>query len=206
MKSLSRNFYPWLGETSRFRIHIHSGFFSSAICILILYIVIQMAYYSGVERNNLTANQENKMNNRATLSVGLNQKYADCELRAKFLPWLEAQAPVNPQAKDAAMHIYALEELMDAEKYATLSVMANDMRDHLAEIRLGNSDDFNRGYQRAINLVMDKLEDIDIDSQAATSIMEIQTETVRDAQTLCKNTDDYQAIGNYAKAIEDSAQ
>lgn len=146
------------------------------------------------------------MNNRTILSVGLNQNFANCELRAKFLPWLEIQAPVNPQARDAAMHIYALECLMDAEKYSALSVMANDMRSHLAEIRLGNNDDFNQGYQRAINLVIDKLEEIDIDSQAATSIMEIQVATVRDAQTLCKNTDDYQAIGNYAKAIEDGAQ
>ena len=146
------------------------------------------------------------MNSRTALSVGLNQKYANCKLRAKFLPWLEIQAPVNEQAKDAAMHIYSLEGLMDVEKYAMLSVMADDMRNHLAEIRLGNSDDFNRGYQRAINLVIDKLEDIDIDSQAATSISEMMSAAVRDAQTLCKNTDDYQAVGNYAKAIEDSVQ
>ena len=146
------------------------------------------------------------MSNRATLSVGLTQNFADCELRAKFLPWLEIQAPVNEQAKDAALHIYALEGLMDVEKYATLSVMANDMREHLAEIRISNNDDFNRGYQRAINLVIDKLEEIDIDSQAATSIMEMMSAAVRDAQTLCKNTDDYQAVGNYAKAIEDSVQ
>lgn len=143
---------------------------------------------------------------RATLSVGLTQNFADCELRAKFLPWLEIQAPVNPQAKDAAQHIYALEGLMDVEKYASLSVMANDMREHLAEIRLGNSDDFNRGYQRAINLVIDKMESIDIDSQAATSISEMMAAAVRHAQTLCRDNDDYQSLGNYAKAIEDGAQ
>ena len=36
--------------------------------------------------------------------------------------------------------------------------------------------------------------------------MEMMSAAVRDAQTLCKNTDDYQAVGNYAKAIEDSVQ
>ena len=139
---------------------------------------------------------------KVELSVGLTQDFEHRTDRKKAFSMLEN----IENSGEIIEYISELESLFAVEKYSTLSVMANDMREHLAEIRISNNDDFNRGYQRAINLVIDKLEEIDIDSQAATSIMEMMSAAVRDAQTLCKNTDDYQAIGNYAKAIEDGAQ
>lgn len=141
------------------------------------------------------------MSTRATLSVGLNQDYANCELRKKFIPWLESIASTN--AKNALQHIYELEGLMDVEKYASLSNMANDMRNHLAEIRLSQSDSENKAYQLAINLVIDKIEAIDIESQAATSIAEIQVATLLKAAEEINHEDDYVSVFKLAQDIND---
>lgn len=146
----------------------------------------------------------NKPAERATLSVGLNMNFAgDEELNAGKL-WLQLNLPHTDVLIN---HIQTLEAIIDVEKYATLSVMAGELRDHLSNsCELSNKDLYRHGFQAAISMVVSAFEDIDLESNGATSIAEIQAATVRHVQTLCKNNDDYQALGNYAKAIIDGAQ
>lgn len=147
------------------------------------------------------------MNDRMILSVGITQDFSNCEERNEVVSWLEATAPLTPvsqqHAKNALKHIHELEALIPIEKYASLSNMANDMRKHLAEIRLNQTDDFNKGYQTAINIVIDAFEDHDANTQAATSIAEIQASTLLNIATEIVNPDDYQAVVMFAKAIND---
>lgn len=143
------------------------------------------------------------MNNRVELSVGITQDFAASKVREKMIMWLGFQAPINEQAKNAVAHIHALEGLMSVEKYASLSNAAGSLRDHLGKVREYNVNEFNKGFQAAINLIMSIAEDIDLDAQAATSIAEMQEAAVREAQTLCKDDNDYQAVGNYAQSIID---
>ena len=143
---------------------------------------------------------------RTILSVGLNMKYAgNRELSAAKL-WLEFQKNISPQSDLLVKHIQELEALIGVEGHSSLSRMADDMRSHLEEIRPNHTHRYSAGYQLAINLVIDKMGDIDLESNCATSITEIQAATIRDVQKLCVNTDDYQAVGDYAKAIEDGAK
>ncbi len=143
------------------------------------------------------------MNDRAILSVGLTQDFSNCEKRKNFIPWLAMHPPICKQPLDALSHIRELEALIPIEKYASLSNMANDMRKHLAEIRLDQTDDFNKGYQTAINIVIDAFEDHDANTQAATSIAEIQAATLLNIATEIRGTEDYQTVVQFAKAIND---
>ncbi len=143
------------------------------------------------------------MNDRAILSVGLTQDFAECEKRKEFMPWLGTKAPMCDKANNAMQHIYELEALIQIEKYATLSNMANEMRNHLAEIRLKQSGKETTGYQLAINLVIDTLEDIDKETQAATSIAEIQAASLLSIATEIRSTEDYQTVVQFAKAINE---
>ena len=136
---------------------------------------------------------------KVELSVGLTQDFEHRTDRKKAFSMLEN----IENSGEIIEYISELESLFAVEKYSTLSVMANDMREHLAEIRLGNSDDFNQGYQRAINLVIDRLEEIDIDSQAATSIMEMQAAMLLQAAELIRGQDDYAAVVNLAKSVHE---
>lgn len=152
------------------------------------------------------------MNQRATLSVGLSQNFAECEKRKRFMPWLEdycprENTPLAPRphdnAKNALQHINELEALIPIEKHATLSNIANDMRNHLAEIRPNQTDDFNKGYQTAINMVIDAYEDHDANTQAATSIAEIQAATLLSVAEEIRSQDDHATVVLFAKAIND---
>lgn len=143
------------------------------------------------------------MNSRTSLSVGITQDFPKCELRQSFMAWLGIVATYQTDAANAIQHIEAIEGLLAAERYASLSIMADDMKNHLAEIRPKSSDDFNKGYQLAINLVYDKLEVLDVNAQCATSIAELQAAAILDAVTEVKNIDDYQAMVDYAHAICD---
>lgn len=148
--------------------------------------------------------------NRVELSVGLTQDWANCEVRKAFLFWLDNQKFRDGtddnhkfNARHAMNHIFEIEALVKIERYATLAVIADDMRKELLATRDNNTYENNKGYQAAINLVVSKLEDIDIETQAATSIAELQKAAVRGAQELCGNNEDYQAIGNFADALTD---
>lgn len=144
------------------------------------------------------------MNTKAILSVGLNQNWANDKDRCAAVDWLKAESPVSQDAQRALIHIHALEGLLDVEKYATLSRMADDMKKNLLDIRQNQTDDENKAYQSAINFVMEKMESIDIDSQAATSIMEMLHEALLGAATLIRHPDSYEIMVNYANAIHSS--
>ena len=155
----------------------------------------------------LSENKQGKiMKGRAYLSVGLNQDFSCCEVRKKFMPWLEEKEPFTPNAKAVLEHIHALEGLLSIEKYSTLSVVACELRDDLEEMRMIQSDCENRGFQRAINLIIEKMEDIDMNSQAATSISEIQSATLMQAAELIKSQDDYVVVTQLAMAISDGCE
>jgi len=139
------------------------------------------------------------MSTKAILSVGLNQNWANDKDRCDAVSWLKAESPVSKDAQRALTHIHELEGLLDVEKYATLSRMAGKMRDVKSKMPLVQA----HFLQTAINMVMDELETIDVDSQAATSIMEMIHAAVLGAAELIRNPDDYQAVVNYAKAILD---
>lgn len=140
---------------------------------------------------------------RVNLSVGINQNFSNSEERKSFMQWLELQASICSQARDAITHINALEGLLDVERYATLSVFADEMRTELRATRHDNLNEYNKGFQAAIDLVIAKIEDIDLESQAATSIAELQSAALLDIVTEVRNPDDYQTIVNYAEAIKD---
>ena len=148
--------------------------------------------------------------NRVELSVGITQDWANCEVRKAFLFWLDNQKFRDGtddnhkfNARHAMNHIFEIEALVKIERYATLAVIADDMRKELAATRDDNTFEHNKGYQRAINLVISKIEDIDIETQAATSIAELQSAALLDIVTEVRNTQDYQTIVNYANAIKD---
>lgn len=140
---------------------------------------------------------------RVNLSVGINQNFAHCKDRAKFMFWLELRAALDEDARNTMTHINALEGLLDVERYATLSVFADEMRTELRATRHDNLNEYNKGFQAAINLVIAKIEDIDLESQAATSIAELQSAALLDIVTEIRSPDDYQTIVNYAEAIKD---
>lgn len=140
---------------------------------------------------------------RVNLSVGINQNFAHCKDRAKFMFWLELRATLDEDARNIITHIDMLEGLLDVEAYSALSLMAGDMRKELSATRDDNTFEHNKGYQRAINLVIAKIKDIDLETQAATSIAEMQAGALLDIVTEVRNTQDYQTIVNYAKALTD---
>lgn len=143
------------------------------------------------------------MTDRIELSVGLTQDFSTCELRKKFIPWLEIQAPVSPDAKATLQHIHALEGLLAIEKYAVLSSMANELRNNLTEIRDIQNEYENRGYQRAINLVIDTIETLDVYSQAATSIAEFQSGALMAVAKEIRNKEDFTTVVKFANDIKD---
>lgn len=146
-------------------------------------------------------------NSRCSLSVGIDQSWDNDPDRAKCLFWLSLQKSIEPNAQYAINRIQEMEGIVDVERYSALSLHAGDLRNYLAnDCDKPVNGEFRRGFQQAINMLMDKIESIDFDTQAATSLAEMQAATVRDAQELIRNADDYKAVGNYAQAIEEAAQ
>lgn len=145
----------------------------------------------------------NKPSDRVPLSVGLNTDYAGIkELdNAKF--WLSVQKDLVPQAKEAFMHILQLEGLMAVEKGATLYSIAGELRKRLKSTREKNLNEYNKGFLAAISMIENKYEGLDLDSQAATSIAEIQAATLLSAAEQMTNQEDYDATLMLAKAIDD---
>jgi hypothetical protein len=140
---------------------------------------------------------------RAILSVGLTLDFADREDRNKVISWLAIQSSVDENAMNALLHINELEALIAIEKYSSLSRMADDLRNDLAATRDENNSLRNQGYQEAINRIMLKIEDIDLDTQAATSIAEMQAAMLLKAAELLPGHEDFQAIVNLAKSVHD---
>ncbi len=145
----------------------------------------------------------NNKRSRTELSVGITQDFAHCQDRAKFMFWLEVQAPVCEFAALAKRHIEEIEGLFAVQKHAVLSKLADEMRNKLAEIRPDKTDEWNRGAQFNINFVIDTIEELDLETQSATSIAELQAAMVLEAATLIKNPKDYEAVVNFGKALKD---
>jgi hypothetical protein len=143
------------------------------------------------------------MSGRTVLSVGITQDYASDKERNLAVDWLKIQAPVSPSAKKALEHIHEIEATVAFEKYATLSRMAETLRENLLMARESQTAEYAVGFQAAINLVMLKMEGIDMETQAATSIAEMQAGALLSIASELRDIGDYQAVVDFAKAISD---